>query len=171
MMPKIDYEYYEWLTSQIDIPNEKTYNELFERMHNTEFVWTVPNDDNRVQDGLDLRSEFTNDNPDDLNLGGVTFLEVVVALSRRIAFTAGGNKHPHQWAWTLLKNIGLRKMSDPLGARKSDLVDDILHTVIWRTYHPDGRGGFFPLQNSEYDQTKIELWYQMNLYIAELSDL
>jgi hypothetical protein len=170
-MTKIDYAYYEWLTSQIDIPNEKNYDDLFERMHNFEFVWTVPNDDNRVQDGMDLRDEFTGGNADLLTLGGATFLEILVALSRRIAFTAGGNKHPQQWAWALLKNIGLKPASDPLNEDKAKFVDNVMHTVVQRTYGADGRGGFFPLQNSEYDQTKVEIWYQMNLYVAEMSDL
>lgn len=171
MTTTVDYAYYEWLTSQIDIPNGKTYNELFERMHNTEFVWTVPNDDNRVQDGLDLRSEFTDGDSKSLDLGGATFLEVLIGLSRRIAFIAGGNKHPSQWAWTLLKNLGLRKASDPLSPEDIDRVDDIIHSVIWRTYHRDGRGGFFPLQNPEFDQTKLEIWSQLNMYVTEMSDL
>lgn len=55
-----DYEYYIWLTQKIDIPNNKSYTDLFERMHNLEFVWIIPNDDNRIQDGLDLRIEFLN---------------------------------------------------------------------------------------------------------------
>ena len=55
MTTTVDYEYYTWLTKKINIPNGKTYLELFERLHNAEFVWTIPNDDNRVQDGLDLR--------------------------------------------------------------------------------------------------------------------
>lgn len=170
-MKTLDFQYYEWLTSQIDIPNGKTYDDLFERMHNVEFHWTVPNDDNRIQDGLDLRTEFADGMQDELSLGGATFLEVLVALSRRVAFTAGGNKHPNQWAWTLLKNIGLRKATDPLTPEKAQYVDDVLHTVIWRSYSSDGRGGFFPLQNPEHNQTEFEIWDQMNMYVTEMSDL
>ena len=59
-MTKLDIDYYEWLIDQIVIPNGKSYRDLFELMHNLEFVWTVPNDDNRVQDGWDLRPEFAN---------------------------------------------------------------------------------------------------------------
>jgi hypothetical protein len=47
-------------------------------------------------------------------------------------------------------------------------VEDILDTCIWRTYQPDGQGGFFPLAWPEEDQTKVELWYQIAAYIDEL---
>jgi hypothetical protein len=166
-MKRINYEYYDWLVSQIDIPNGKRYSQLFEIMHNTEFHWTVPNDDNRVQDGLDLRYEFAGDHKDKIELQGVTFLEVLVALSRRVAFNAGGE--PHKWAWVLMKNLRLQKCSDPLTRGMMDKVHDTLDTVIWRTYEINGRGGFFPLNNPNEDQTKLEIWHQMSAYILEMN--
>lgn len=165
-MSKLDFEYYDWLVSQIHIPNGKDYGDLFSRMHNLEFVWTVPNDDNRVQDGADLRYEFAGDRKHEINLPGVTFLEVLVGLSRRTAFTAGGDAD--KWAWRLLKNLRLTKMSTPLTEEKSQMIDDILDSVIWRTYAADGRGGFFPLNQPQEDQRKIEIWYQMNKYVIEM---
>ena len=44
--------------SQVQIPNGKSYTGLFEALHNFEFHWTIPHDDNRMQDGLDLRYEY-----------------------------------------------------------------------------------------------------------------
>jgi len=172
MTTTVDYEYYTWLTKKINIPNGKTYLELFERLHNAEFVWTIPNDDNRVQDGLDLRGEFLEiRGGGELDLGGATCLEVLVALSRRVSFIASGNGHSHQWAWTLLKNLGLHRFSDPLTPGKAKYVDKIIHDLVWRDYHADGRGGFFPLQNPDSDQRKIEIWYQLNAYVSEMTDL
>jgi hypothetical protein len=168
-MKQINYDYYEWLKSQVDIPNGKSYDDLFNLMHNVEFIWTVPNDDNRVQDGLDLRPEFAGNKVSDLALEGVTFLEVLISLSRRVAFTAGGEAS--KWAWRLIKNLRLHKMSDPLNEdnpNRFHRAQDILDAVIWRTYERDGRGGFFPLPNSIEDQTRIEIWYQMNAYVIEM---
>ena len=165
-MTRIDIDYYEWLVSQIHIPNGKDYGDLFTRMHNLEFVWTVPNDDNRVQDGADLRYEFADDRKHEIDLPAVTFLEVLIGLSRRTAFTAGGEAD--RWAWRLLKNIRLTKMSTPLTEERSQMIDDILDSVIWRTYAADGRGGFFPLNQPQEDQRKIEIWYQMNKYVIEM---
>lgn len=169
MTKQIDYEYYEWLISQIHIPNNKTYLYLFERMHNLEFFWTVPNDDNRVHDGLDLRGEFLNGSRRKLSIDGdgVSILEVLVSLSRRAAFTAGGDAP--RWAWKLLKNLHLTKMFDPLSDDNVERIEEILDAVVWRTYRRDGQGGFFPLKNAVEDQTKIEIWYQLNAYVMEMN--
>lgn len=166
MIKQVDYEYYQWLISEIAIPGNKSYNDMFERMHNLEFVWIVPNDDNRVQDGLDLRVQFQNEVRDKVNLDGVTILEVLVALSRRVAFTGGGDAPT--WAWKLIKNLGLHKASDPLIGLKATRVEEILYDLVWRTYDRNGRGGFFPLKHSLEDQTKVEIWYQMNAYVNEM---
>jgi hypothetical protein len=167
MITKNDQRYFEWLISQIHVPTDKTYQELFERLHNTEFVWMVPNDDNRVADGLDLRREFEHEVMVDK---GASVLEVLVALSRRLAFIANGQDAPH-WAWKLLKNVGLTKAFDPWTRNKSEKVEQILEDLIWRTYHPNGQGGFFPLKNPTEDQTRIEIWYQLNAYVMEINPL
>jgi hypothetical protein len=166
VMNRLEYEYYEWLVSQIGVPkNNKTYNELFDRLNNVEFVWIVPKDDNRIQDALDLRYHFSEEVRDFLRSKGVSVLEVIVALSRRVAFIAGGNAPA--WAWRLLKNLRLNRMSDPLSGANLDRIDNILYALIWREYRPDGQGGFFPLKDPREDQTKIEIWYQMNAYVIE----
>ena len=164
-LTQIDYDYFEWLVSQIHIPNGKNYNELFEVMHNTEFHWTIPNDDNRIQDGIDLRGYFLDGRKKEIKLEGATLLEILVSLSKKLAFTASGN--PKKWAWKLLKNLRLTKMSDPLTEADVERINDVLDALIWRTYQPNGKGGFFPLQHPEEDQTKVELWYQMNKYVME----
>lgn len=167
-MTQSDYDYYEWLVSQIRVPPNKPLTGVFERMHNLEFIWFIPNDDNRVQDGLDLRIEFLDGTNKRLDLNGVTILEVLVGLSRRVAFTAGGDAKT--WAWRLLKNLKLHKCTDPLSDDQANRVDDILYSVVWRTYAADGWGGFFPLKQPSEDQTKVELWYQMNAYVIEMKE-
>jgi hypothetical protein len=166
---QLDLDYFIWLISQIDTVGSRTYNELFERMHNTEFVWIIPNDDNRLQDGLDLRVQFMHEVSEKsypIDQAGATVLEVLIGLSRRVAFAAGGL--PSWWAWRLMENLRLQKASDPLTTAKSLRVDNILDALIWRTYERNGQGGFFPLNNSVEDQTKCEIWYQMNEYVMEI---
>lgn len=177
MMPQsmkptpIDLEYYQWLISQVQVGPRKQYFGLFEILHNTEFTWFVPNDDNRVADGEHLRNDFFRTTRDrkyedgDLALEGVSVLEVIVALSKRVAFNAGGDAD--LWAWRLIKNLGLNKMADPLTPRKIQNINDILDILIWRNYEPSGAGGFFPLKRSLKDQTKVEIWYQMQEYVME----
>lgn len=166
-MNKTDRKYYDWLVSQIDIPvgNPNTYNDLFTKMHNWEFTWTVARDDNRVHDGADLRDEFLNGRSHFFGYG-VSILEVLIALSRRLEFIAAGAAQ--DWAWQLLENLKLNKASDPLNGKKADKADDILYALVWRTYSRDGQGGFFPLVSAKEDQRKVEIWYQMNAYVIEI---
>lgn len=160
--------YLEWLISQIRFPKDKTYNELCERMHATDFLWVIPNDDNRVQDGLDLRSEFFDGRNPNTKTDIVSVLELLIGLSRRVAFIAG--EAPDVWAWNLIRNLRLHRMSDPLTEQQSITLTEILYSLVWRTYRQDGVGGFFPLKNPSGDQTKLELWYQMNEYVNEMSE-
>jgi len=166
-------DYLHWLEPQIRDKHGnpgKTYWDLLRLMFDKEFVPLVPHDDNREADGRDLRSEFCfqRDLPTDTlkNVRPASFLEVLIGLSRRLKFMAGGRAPG--WAWILLTNLELNKLSDPLTKRKAKQAEDIIDACIWRTYTPDGQGGFFPLAWPEEDQTKVELWYQMAAYISEM---
>jgi len=163
--------YLEYLEPQVFTfsNNNETYLDLLNLMYRKEFVWLIPNDDNRVADGLDLRAEWFDNNGVSrtvMEFGPCTFLEVLISLSRRLEFMA--DESAEGWAWQLIINLGLHRMRDPLSRYKTQRVDDILETVIWRTYDIDGSGGFFPLARPNDDQRKIELWYQMNSYVGEL---
>lgn len=159
--------YLDYLAPQVGAdPDNGSYWDLLRLMHSTEFVWFVPNDDNRLVDGLDIRAEWLDQIELSVDMGPCSFLEVLVGLSRRMAFMAG--ESAEGWAWQLLVNLGLDRMSDPLSRYKTRKAEDILETVIWRTYEPDGTGGFFPLVHPLADQRKIELWYQMGAYVEEI---
>lgn len=129
----------------------------------------VPNDDNRVEDGRDLRVEFINDTQfynitDEWMEMGCSMLEMLIALSRRLSFVSSGE--PRAWFWHLLKNIQLDTITDD-GSYSEKNVEDILNTVIYRTYEPNGVGGLFPLKNAQDDQTKVEIWYQLAAYLTQ----
>jgi hypothetical protein len=161
-------DYFIWLTSQIAVPDRATYIDLLQRMYDTEFSWIVERDDNRVQDALDVRREFVQRRRlDSLMDQPVSVLEVLIALSRRISWIT--SKSPEYWAWRLIKNLGLHKASDPLTGRKAETVEETLEALVWRTYARDGTGGFFPLQYPQEDQTKKEIWDQMNAYVNEMN--
>jgi hypothetical protein len=165
--------YFHWLVSQVREQGHttRTYWDVLRLMHEKEFVWLVPNDDNRIIDGTDLRLEFLEEvgNYDRYtrdDFGPCSILEVMIAISRRLAFSAGGE--PEGWAWQLLDNLKLRNASDPLSSRKAKTANNKLEALIWRTYQEDGTGGFFPLNWPPEDQTKVEIWYQMAAYINEI---
>jgi hypothetical protein len=162
MTNSLSEDYLRWLAPQIreddglSNPNREFWG-LLTIMHQTPFECFVHNDDNREVDGRDLRVEFCRDvaNVDTQalkHLGPASFLEVLIGLSRRLAFNAGGKNAPG-WAWVLLNNLYLHRMADPLSSRSARKVDDTLNRCIRREYAPDGVGGFFPLEHPDEDQT------------------
>jgi hypothetical protein len=157
--------YLDWLGSQVRVDNGKSYTHLLSALLEKEFVWLIPNDDNRIADGLEIRQEFTEETG--IRVEGVcSVLEVILGLARRLEFMAGGDAPG--WAWQMICNLGLHKFADPIGTRKAFKVDEILQALVWRNYDPDGSGGFFPLAWTDEDQTKVEIWYQLSAYVEEI---
>jgi hypothetical protein len=171
MTVQVNAEYFDWLVSQVEIAGQqpRRYDGLFQLMHETEFTWEIPGDDNRYQDALDLRSYFSGGRRNRVpQLEFVSVLELLIALSRRIAFVAGGD--PKRWAWQLVENLELTHFHDPLTHHYISTAEKILHTLVSRRYKSDGRGGFFPLHNPTEDQRGIEMWDQLNAYVNEISE-
>lgn len=148
------------------VKTRKKFKDLFSILHDKEFVWLVPNDDNRIADALEVRAEWADENGADANFASASFLEVLIALSRRMAFMT--DEDAEGWAWRFLVNLGLDDKTDRLLSKDEREVDEILDACIWRTYKKDGRGGFFPLQRPHRDQREVEIWYQMQDYVGEI---
>lgn len=166
-------DYLHWLESQLRSEHDnssKSYWDLVNLMFDMPFVWVIDMDENRMVDGMDLRIEFINEfrapRTAMNNLAPCSFLEVLIGLSRRLAFMAGGDAPG--WAWQLLGNLELHRLSDPLTRSKQHKALEIMQVVMARKYLPDGTGGFFPLAWPDEDQTQIELWNQLNAYAREL---
>ena len=173
MRAPLDELYLTWLYAQICSVKEKhparTHWSLFRQLFTKEFVWIVPNDDNRLEDGKDLRREFLEYeaidevDPEWMRLG-CSMLEMLIGLSRRLAFEAEGE--PRDWFWVLMGNLNLDSCNDSI-RHDYEEVDEILDRVIWRTYKHDGHGGLFPLKHSDRDQRDVEIWYQLSAYLLE----
>src|SRR5689334_5388191 len=175
-MTPLDEEDFDWLFDQVgSVPDESsphTYVRMLEALFFKEFLWIIPNDDNRAEDGRDLRHEFVNakkiKNPDhDWMYLGCSMLEMFVGVARRLAFFTEGEAR--DWFWVLIRNVGLDMYPDSkrFTRRTKEAINEILDDVIWRTYHSNGRGGLFPLEDPEQDQRDVELWYQMSAYLLE----
>ena len=170
MTTQLDDEYFAWLVSQVSSVKSRvrsqTHWSLLRLLHDKEFAWFVPNDDNRVEDARQLKCEFLEARGIDYEPrhGLCSFLEMMLALSRRLSFEAG--RSAKWWFWHLMKNIGLSGYNDAVAFTVEE-VDEALDAIIWRTYSPDGVGGLFPLENPAEDQRKVEIWYQMNGYLIE----
>lgn len=176
--------YFEWLYNKIGLRRglnpEKSYWLLAEQLHRKEFQWFVPNDDNRVADGLDLREEFSQDVQtwgDSVYIfEDVSTLEVLIALAKRIDFELEGSSVDDTgvgvWFWRMLEHVGLDTYTDQyyMDNECADEIDHILDNIIHRRYYHNGQGGLFPLKNPQHDQRGVELWYQMSAWLLENGD-
>lgn len=175
MNEPLDESYFTWLADQVGAirpgNRSRTHWKLLRLLYRREFVWLIANDDNRVEDGRDLRREFLAEiggAPDQEWVGlGCSFLEVVIGLARRLAFEAEGE--PRDWFWHMVNNIGLAHLTDNRVVSE-DRVFEVLDRVIWRNYSSDGSGGLFPLNDPVEDQRQVELWMQLSCYILELEE-
>lgn len=174
----LDETYFVWLYSQIasiKLQNPaRTYWTLARQLYTKEFVWFVLNDDNRAEDGKDLRAQFLEardiHNPDPVWMDlGCSMFEMLIALSRKLSFE--DDQEPKFWFWQLMENLGLQEYNDRQyswdHAEAEKIVDETLDQVIWRYYSFDGRGGLFPLQVTMEDQRNVEIWYQLQAYLIE----
>lgn len=171
----IDDRYFEWLYGQIaSVSNRnpsRSYWELARQLYQMEFIWFIPNDDNRAGDGIELRNEYMYDHQiDELDTEWLelecSVLEMLIALSKRAAFDL--NEDPMQWFWVFMENIGLRDCCDEDFDEETGIfVEATMNRVLNRNYKRNGDGGFFPLRHPRQDQRKVELWYQLSSYILE----
>lgn len=165
--------YFNWLCAKVvnvkDFSSTATYWELLKKLHRTEFVWILSGDDNRAEDGKELRREFilqaeVPDNPEWRIVIGCSVLEMLIAFSRRAEFQ--DETPTHVWFWKFLSNLGLSEFDDQSGF-DPEYVDLVLEEFIWRTYKPNGDGGLFPIRNPSTDQREVEIWYQFFEYILD----
>ena len=175
MTPELpDDAYLRWLYGQVASvrlknPN-RTYWSLLRLLYTTEFVWFVPNDDNRAEDGRELRYEFIEETgiahiDDEWLALNCSMLEMLIALSRRLAFEADGQARA--WFWHLLHNLEIDNYTDAVTPFPERRINNALDTVIWRTYREDGRCGLFPLKRAHENQKKVEIWYQLAAYLLQ----
>jgi hypothetical protein len=174
MIP-IDEEYFTWLYSKVANVNEKnskkSYWMLCNQLYTKEFLWFVPNDDNRSEEGIELRKVFVREKNifhpgQDWMHMSCSMLELLIAMSNRLAFL--DDRPSRVWFWELIDNLDLTYATDNrYDIHVENHVEDTLDRVIWRLYEKNGAGGLFPLRHANEDQRKVELWYQLSSYVNE----
>lgn len=166
-MNSTQQEYYDWLCNEVS--NEyHDFDWLLEILWEKEYYGIIDNDNNRRDDGLNLRyfySDITNNSLTDLEtLGPCRCLEMLVALAGRMDDELYGSEYNKTRAilfWELVENLGLTL------PKNRDIVRIILHDWLERRYFANGDGGIFPLNKSRRNQLRVEIWYQMMEYINE----
>lgn len=168
----ISLDYFYWL---VDLVQGYKHVKLLQHMHEIPYIWVIPNDENRADDGTALRSRFlyeTNSTDYDLPEKSCSVLEMLVALSSRIndiMIDIEGDDDTHRWFWMLIENLDLAKFDD-ISLDEDGNFDEIdirLGIFMERTYTKSGYGGLFPLTKPKENQRNVEIWYQMSAYLEE----
>lgn len=170
---QIKADYFEWMYDMMcggRFSRSISYRQLFTFLHDTEFVYFIPHDENRADDGITLRYRFCQiHNCEDLEYylsGPCSVLEMMVALAIReesIMDDPEKDDRTSQWFWNMITNLGLGGMSDE--NFNEWLVSDVVTRFLEREYEPDGRGGLFRVRGWHRDARDAEIWHQLMAYI------
>lgn len=175
----LNQNYFEWLCDIVHADQvDRSWWLLMKDLHRRKFYALVPHDENRAEDGLDLRDEYIQDSwlPEYCRIeGDCSVLEMLIGLARRIDFETSdpyGNDQTDRtayWFWEMVDNLGLMVFDDEsyVEYRGFHHIDKIIDKFISRKYRRNGQGGLFPLLDTRKDQRQIEIWYQMSAYLAE----
>jgi len=173
----VENEYFEWLYNYVckyKANSSISYRKLFALLHDTEFIFSIPNDVNRAIDGIDLRYRFF------LELeereggpvphcidGPCSVLEMIIALAIRCEETIMDDPRfgdrTTQWFWRMMSNLGLNLMTDDIFDR--DLVKEKIDIFLNRQYEPNGKGGLFYIHDCTEDLRNVEIWAQLCWYL------
>lgn len=178
MSEPLENLYFNWLYAKVvrPVPNatpSNTYYNLLKVLHNTEFVWLLSGDDNRAEDGKELRREFLimAEIPDHLEWRTMTpcsFLEMLIAFAKRAELNSETTLR--EWFWEMLENINLAAFCDAHEIDPSE-IEEVLEHMMWRQYPPNGDGSLFPLNTLDSDQTQQEIWHQFCDYLVDQNRL
>lgn len=169
-MGELGGEYFTWLSAKVVVSDQpsQSYSRLLELLYLYEFEWQLKGDENRAEDGCDLRDDFLIETGSRENAlwddDPPSMLEVLYALALRAEWQT--EMSAVDWFWTFINNLGLGDQDDDQFSE--GYVYDILYSFVERTYESDGsNGGLFPLRKPKEDQREVEIWYQLSAYLAE----
>lgn len=171
-------EYFEWLSNIVcrgRYSNRTSFRKLLMRLHDIKFRYALLQDENRADDGVNMRYHFAYEHPDIYDAesyltGPSSVLEVMIALAIRMESIMDDpsiGDRTAQWFWCMVVNLGLGSMSDDRFDKRR--VDISIERFLDREYEPDGQGGLFTIRNCEYDARNAELWHQALWYLDNIT--
>ena len=172
-------EYFEWLYNSVCDKKSlrgNSYRKLFALLHGTRFRYSIPRDENRAMDGLELRHRFArNANRRgyilDCLSGPCSVLEMMIALAIRceehIMDDPDIGDRTGKWFWGMIENLGLIFMTDTRFDRQ--YAEKRIDMFLDRKYKSNGDGGLFTAEHCGYDMRTVEIWYQMCWYLDDIS--
>ena len=159
--------YFDWLCKLISGPerNGVLYGKALYQLYQTPFFYILSMDKNRIEDGLNLRSQY--DGPEDNDVPAkCSVLEVMIATAIRCEDVMWDGQNGYSsdfWFWQMFVNMELGNMDDT--HYDPYYIEHVTCRLISRDYEPDGKGGFFYIAEPPEDMRNVQIWYQMNWYL------
>lgn len=183
MMQDIKEQYFDWICELIDhteCDDETSYSNLLHYLNSVEFTYILEMDENRLEDGIDLRYRFGYEMnyPRDVIENGLgndscSVLEMMIALSIRceegFMDDIDEGDRTREWFWNMIENLGLGSMTNlNFNERYSNTI---IRKFLNREYASNGKGGLFTVKRPKCDMKDVEIWYQMMWYLDEYLNL
>ncbi len=160
--------YFDWLLEMVGYYEGDGHDNLMWLLFNTDFTWSVANDDNRAAEGIELRRIFMEKEgwfSEPLDGEECCCLEMFIGLAKRMdddIMWDGETDRTADWFWMMMANMGFDEHDDYY------VIEDVLERFLDRKYALNGDGGPFPLKGRNVpNQRKIEIWRQMQAYMVE----
>lgn len=176
---KIACQYYQWM---VDAVVNKSYGSLYsnllKELDSIDYYYTLPMDENRQEDGFNLRYQFAYEMnapyyevADAIDDRPCSVLEMMVALSLRcgetIMYDPEEGAKTEFWFWKMVESLGLIRMTDTHFDEM--FVQERIERFLHQDYERNGAGGLFTVQQPYSDMRRVDIWTQMNWYLEELT--
>lgn len=177
---KMYEEFFEWIYQKVDGKGRRT---VLEILYETEFYALIPQDNNRIQDGVSARYKFAKDVgipelviDEKFDSSTCSVLEMMYGLAIRIEDTIMSDKdfgdRTNIWFWMMIKSLGLYWMEDSRIncdlERQKEVIKHVVEGFLNRGYESNGAGGLFTVNDTSKDMRDIEIWYQMCMFLDNL---
>ena len=139
-------KYFDWLYGLVcghKYSKHVSFERLLMHLHGIEFRYSIPMDQNRAMDGMDLRWRYAYEHHYDPSVldcldGPCSVLEMMVALSlyceEHIMDDPTIGNRTSQWFWGMIVSLGLGFMTDDRFEKA--YVDDVIQRFIIESMNP-----------------------------------
>ena len=180
LTPATSSTYIEWLVKDklgLGDKEWRKYNFLCNSLAKIEFIAIHPQDENRAIDGLELRTQFTDETG--LYLDGssgltvkCSMLELMAALAikieNRIMRNTSIGDRTGKWFMIMIDNLGFTDFTNKNWKYDYEsYIQNSCKKVIYRDYKSNGDGGLFPLKSMSKNWKNEEIWGQCTAYLRE----
>lgn len=173
-------DYFEWMYRLVcgEGGRNLSFRKLLMRLYDLDYQYTLPMDENRWTDGVQLRYRYGREHnipesviASELDTRPCSMLEMMLALSLRCEETIMIDDHfgdrTGQWFWNMISSLGLGGETDR--NFRAAHVDAVVDRFNNRRYSPNGEGGLFRVNDRNINLLNMDIWYQMQAYINDVT--